>query len=246
MRYFLATFLSSYFLCAYAFHQHKNDDQYLTVNLLRAVVDRMNKDYSNGYSDMDQADLPIRTRLSPMKEEEDEPNYPDMMDDDSMVPSIRDNEYLQHSSLWGHQFMTGGAGEGKQNLKPEGSIPNKNEVKTDAVLPAYCNPPNPCPIGFTTNDGCIQNFENTAAFSREYQASQKCMCDAEHMFDCPSSHEYSYDNDMDLEQIVRRFQIEHTQKDLVSKKLYPSKMLNPYLQGEMLPIAAKKGINVGF
>ena len=67
----------------------------------------MNKDYSNGYSDIDQADLPIRTRLSPMKEEEDEPNYPDMMDDDSMVPSIRDNEYLQHSSLWGHQFMTG-------------------------------------------------------------------------------------------------------------------------------------------
>ncbi len=25
----------------------------------------------------------------------------------NMVPSLRDNEYLQHSSLWGHQFVTG-------------------------------------------------------------------------------------------------------------------------------------------
>ena len=23
------------------------------------------------------------------------------------------------------------------------------ESKTDGVLPAYCNPPNPCPIGYT-------------------------------------------------------------------------------------------------
>ncbi len=58
------------------------------------------------------------------------------------------------------------------------------EVKTDAVLPAYCNPPNPCPVGFTAEDGCIETFENTAAFSRAYQASQDCMCDTEHMFDC--------------------------------------------------------------
>lgn len=66
----------------------------------------MNKDYSNGYTDIEQADLPIRTRLSPMKEE-DEPNYSDMLEDDGMIPTIRDNEYLQHSSLWGHQFVTG-------------------------------------------------------------------------------------------------------------------------------------------
>lgn len=55
--------------------------------------------------------------------------------------------------------------------------------------------------------GCIQQFENTAAFSREYQAAQKCMCDSEHMFDCPSSHEFSYDNDLDFEQIVNRYKV---------------------------------------
>lgn len=54
-----------------------------------------------------------------------------------------------YNSIIYEYFITGGAGEGKQNLKPEGSIPNKNEVKTDAVLPAYCNPPNPCPFGYT-------------------------------------------------------------------------------------------------
>lgn len=86
--------------------------------------------------------------------------------------------------------------------------------KSDNVLPAYCNPPNPCPIGYTSkqadldretfwnndpigdlltwyhsgDDGCLEEFENTAAFSRQYQIAQDCMCDTEHMFDCPSSN----------------------------------------------------------
>ena len=25
-----------------------------------------------------------------------------------------------------------------------------------AVLPAYCDPPNPCPLGYTNSDGCIE------------------------------------------------------------------------------------------
>lgn len=57
---------------------------------------------------MSQPELLIRTRLSPMKEDDDS-NYLDMLDEDTLVPaSIRDNEYLQHSSIYGHQFMTGG------------------------------------------------------------------------------------------------------------------------------------------
>lgn len=43
----------------------------------------------------------------------------------------------------------GGAGEGKQHLKPEGEQENKQEVKSDEVLPFYCHPPNPCPKGMT-------------------------------------------------------------------------------------------------
>lgn len=37
----------------------------------------------------------------------------------------------------------------------------------------------------TEEQGCISEFENTAAYSREYQLAQRCMCDGEHMFSCP-------------------------------------------------------------
>lgn len=74
----------------------------------------------------------------------------------------------------------------------------------------------------TVEDGCIQRFENTAAFSREYQSAQKCMCDTEHMFDCPASHEFSYDNDLDFDQIVRRLNAQ--EKDVNVKKTYPQKV----------------------
>ena len=46
-------------------------------------------------------------------------------------------------------FTAGGAGEGSQHLRPEGSIKNQQVTKTDGVLPAYCEPPNPCPLGYT-------------------------------------------------------------------------------------------------
>ncbi|MPC15112.1 hypothetical protein E2C01_007895 [Portunus trituberculatus] len=60
-------------------------------------------------------------------------------------PSIRDQEYLSHSSLLG------------------------------SILGNYAS------------DGCLEDFENTAAFSRDYQAVQDCMCDTEHMFECTDS-----------------------------------------------------------
>lgn len=76
-----------------------------------------------------------------------QPRMDDLLLDKEL--SLRDQEYLQHSSLFGHQYMTGGAGEGYQRLKPDGSVKNIQVVKTDAVLPAYCNPPNPCPLGYS-------------------------------------------------------------------------------------------------
>lgn len=54
--------------------------------------------------------------------------------------------------------MQGGAGEGTQHLKPDGSISNMQVIKSDSVLPAYCNPPNPCPIGYTGM--CLQTNLN--------------------------------------------------------------------------------------
>jgi hypothetical protein len=111
--------------------------------------------------------------------------------------------------------LQGGAGEGKQHLKPDGTIKNSKEVKTDAALPAYCNPPNPCPVGYTVDDGCLEQFDNTAGFSREYQAAQDCMCDSEHMFDCPSSigrvlqspGDGNDISDSDLDRIMEQIQV---------------------------------------
>ena len=32
----------------------------------------------------------------------------------------------------------------------------------------------------------LLGFENTSDFSRRYQSTQSCICDTEHMFNCPS------------------------------------------------------------
>ena len=106
---------------------------------------------------------------------------------------------MEHSSLAGHQYVQGGAGEGSQHLKPDGSIPNVQVIKSDSILPAYCNPPNPCPRGYSAaQDGCTDDFVNSAPFSKEYQASQECMCDTEHMFNCPGTT-----NEDELETLAR-------------------------------------------
>ena len=127
-------------------------------------------------------------------------------------PNLRDQEYIEHSSLFGHQYVTGGAGEGIQRLKPDGSIPNIQVIKTDSVLPAYCNPPNPCPPGYTEEDACIEEFTNTATFSRDFQAQQQCICDTEHMFDCPGSSD-----DSDLDTLARTIQNNGLSSDTVER-----------------------------
>lgn len=37
----------------------------------------------------------------------DTTDYEDEVDDTNIMPSIRDNEYIQHSTLWGAQYMSG-------------------------------------------------------------------------------------------------------------------------------------------
>ena len=60
---------------------------------------------------------------------------------------------------------------------------------------------------------CITDFENTAAFSRDYQSAQDCMCDNEHMLDCSNETEREDEranmkmSSSDLDQIVERFQV---------------------------------------
>ncbi|XP_076748788.1 secretogranin_V domain-containing protein 7B2 [Xylocopa sonorina] len=157
----------------------------------------------------------------------------DSMDTLNPNPSIRDQEYLQHSTLWSHQRVNNNDKEtDRQRIKP-GSVKNIKDEKENA-LPAYCTPPNPCPVGYTSENNCIVNFENTAAFSRNYQSAQDCMCDTEHMLDCPvdATNSNSLSNmhipNSNFNQIVDQFQAEE----------------NPFFRGEKLPIAAKKGLNV--
>lgn len=97
-------------------------------------------------------------------------------------------EYIDHPlNLIGHQYVQGGAGEGRQLLGPDGSFENVQVIKSDHEVPSYCDPPNPCPPGYTAQDGCLEKFTNSASFSREYQAKQHCNCDDEHsLFNCGS------------------------------------------------------------
>lgn len=136
--------------------------------------------------------------------------------DDILLPNGPQprKESLEQSLLYGHQYVQGGAGEGKQHLKPDGSIDNIQVIKSDAVLPAYCNPPNPCPVGYTAEDGCLEEFENSAAFSKEYQASQECMCDSEHMFNCLGNN-----NENELEALTRSIQTSDTIMDNALDKI---------------------------
>ncbi|KAK6183518.1 hypothetical protein SNE40_010988 [Patella caerulea] len=92
--------------------------------------------------------------------------------------NLRDQEHLEQSSLYGYQSMSGGTADGK---------PNEKQVKSDKSLPAYCNPPNPCPIGKTAKDNCREDFQNSAENNKKLLDEQECPCDTEHMFSCPDN-----------------------------------------------------------
>jgi len=159
------------------------------------------------------------------------------------------------SLAFGHKFITGGAGEGEQQLRPEDTFEHREQVKSDNVLPSYCEPPNPCPLGYTAEkDGCMEEFENTAEFSRNYQAQQQCLCDQEHMFNCPSktsTDEYEQGLDEMLQKnglhksmIAKKFHETRPQEPRRKRSAPSSPMFhhenNPYLTGQPLKSVAKK------
>lgn len=106
-----------------------------------------------------------------------------------------------------------------------------------AVLPAYCDPPNPCPLGYTKADGCIEVFENTSEFSRRYQSTQNCICDTEHMFNCPSQSSNGEGDDEQSSSPSFKEAIRAANEEGIL-----ADMENPYLSGEKLRVAAKKGV----
>ncbi|CAG9540212.1 unnamed protein product [Cercopithifilaria johnstoni] len=167
-------------------------------------------------------------------------------------------ETIPSPLAFGHKYMTGGAGEGSQLLRPDSDFEERQKVKSDSILPSYCEPPNPCPLGYTAADGCLEEFENSAEFSRNYQASQTCICDQEHMFNCPDKR-----MDEDLEESLQSILNDQgLHKTLIAKKFHKKRSQamglhrersirrmtiqlsqnhqNPYFKGEILKSVIKK------
>lgn len=125
--------------------------------------------------------------------------------------------------------------DGASDIVPK-TFPEQSQgtqLRTNSMLPAYCDPPNPCPIGYTEADGCIEDFENTSDFSRQYQAGQKCICDTEHMFDCPEENSHRGEDDIEAVNILAR---------IPGISVPTGGDENPYMEGQKLPVAAKKGM----
>ncbi|XP_019374507.1 PREDICTED: neuroendocrine protein 7B2 [Gavialis gangeticus] len=142
-------------------------------------------------------------------------------------------EYPAHQAmnLVGPQSIEGGAHEGLQHLGPYGNIPNIVAELTGDHIPkdfsedqGYPDPPNPCPIGKTVDDGCLENTPDTAEFSREYQLHQH-LFDPEH--DYPSMGKW---NNLFFEKMK-------------SGPKRRKRSVNPYLQGQRLDnVVAKKSV----
>lgn len=100
--------------------QSENDLSYLDINNPNALGSRSLEEERYDPLDYDLGDAPLH-------------------------PSIRDQEYLKHSSLWSSKYSGDiSAGTSDQNHHPT----QLSATKTKNTLPAYCNPPNPCPVGF--------------------------------------------------------------------------------------------------
>ncbi|OWA50711.1 hypothetical protein BV898_15220 [Hypsibius exemplaris] len=225
------------------------DDLHKVQDILSQIVGH----YYSGDGDRSNGEQLVRM--------DDNELLPTSEDGDIMIPQsvLRDEEHLPFNPLWGHQFVSGGAGEGNQFLRPEGSIPNPHQVKTDSMLPAYCDPPNPCPEGYTASDGCVESVPNTAEFSRDYQSQQNCPCDPEHMFDCAMTSSNAINNipidgahatvrgkkfseKKSFNGYVESLNARHPRSagDEQSRQQREKESVNPYLQGQKLPVVAKK------
>lgn len=125
--------------------------------------------------------------------------------------------------------------QGVSPQKAASATVHSSASAVSAVLPAYCDPPNPCPLGYTTSDGCIEEFENSSEFSRRYQSTQNCICDTEHMFNCPSQTSTGDDGQSSSPSFKEAIRAANEEGFLAD-------MENPYLTGEKLHVAAKKGL----
>ncbi|XP_076442134.1 neuroendocrine protein 7B2-like isoform X2 [Babylonia areolata] len=145
----------------------------------------------------------------------------------------RDEEHLEHSALQGLHQVSGGTLEGQ---------PPQKQIKTDKPLPAYCNPPNPCPLGKTAADNCVENFENSMENNKRLLEAQDCPCDTEHMFSCPAGQQTvtskGSGGQAALNKVMSELAQLHTAQDLSLSE--EKAVLNPFFKDKILHTAAKK------
>ncbi|XP_028996903.1 neuroendocrine protein 7B2 isoform X1 [Betta splendens] len=142
-------------------------------------------------------------------------------------------EYPAHqaTNIVGPQSIQGGAHEGLQHLGPYGNIPNIVAELTGDNVPkdfgddhGYPDPPNPCPLGKTAADGCLEKAPDTAEFSREFQKHQ-------HLFD--PEHDYT----------AAKWNKELLYQKLKGGPKRRKRSVNPYLTGQRLDnVVAKKSV----
>lgn len=107
----IATVLSA----GYAYYPDMKDT-YIPDDILRDLIDSFAEEASEEYDDNLFGKLPPSLGFLARAQKDQTER---MMDYDSILertnphPSLRDEEHTQHSSLWGYQFMSGGAGEGE-------------------------------------------------------------------------------------------------------------------------------------
>nr|XP_029134292.1 uncharacterized protein LOC109988407 [Labrus bergylta] len=143
-------------------------------------------------------------------------------------------EYPAHqaTNIVGPQSIQGGAHEGLQHLGPFGNIPNIVAELTGDNVPkdfsedhGYPDPPNPCPLGKTAADGCLENAPDTAEFSKEFQKHQ-------HLFD--PEHDYP---------ALAKWNKELLYQKLKGGPKRRKRSTNPYLMGQRLEnVVAKKSV----
>ncbi|XP_036398215.1 neuroendocrine protein 7B2-like [Megalops cyprinoides] len=146
-------------------------------------------------------------------------------------PAVEHMEY-QAANIAGPQDVQDGAHEALQHFGPYGNIPSvvpeltedsiSKEYREDQVYP---DPPNPCPLGKAAVDGCLENFPNTANFSRELQQHQH-----------PSKLAHNYPT---LAKWNKELLYEMLERGDKRRK----RSANPYLMGQRLDgVVAKKSV----
>lgn len=115
----------------------------MTDALLRELINQMGNELANTADTY--LEYPEKVKELPIELPAD---Y-DGMDTLNPNPSIRDQEYIQHSSLWSHERINNNKGNDRHRIQSTGLKGIKDE-KAENPLPAYCTPPNPCPVGYTS------------------------------------------------------------------------------------------------